>query len=113
MSISMNVKIQADNTDEIKEAAREAVITALEAVGLQAEGYAKRLCPVDTGNLRNSITHETNAGALEEYIGTNVEYAKYVEYGTSKTKAQPYLKPAANNHADEYKEIFQYYLENS
>ena len=30
---------------------------ALETIGGKAESYAKRLCPVDTGNLRNSITH--------------------------------------------------------
>ena len=39
------------------------------------------------------------------YIGTNVEYAPYVEFGTSKQKAQPYLKPAVTNHIDEYKKI--------
>lgn len=47
---------------------------------LLVENEAKRKCPVDTGQLRQSITHnvEDNVGT----IGTNVEYAPYVEYGT-------------------------------
>lgn len=81
-------------------------IKALETIGLVAEGYAKRLCPVDTGRLRNSITHTVDIKGEAAYIGTNVEYAPYVELGTSRQKAQPYLKPAAQDHADEYKRIF-------
>lgn len=36
-------------------------------------------------------------------IGTNVFYAPYVEMGTSKTKAQPFLKPAITDHMQEFK----------
>ena len=52
---------------------------------LLVEAEAKRKCPVDTGQLRQSITHEVidNTGV----IGTNVEYAPYVEYGTGKYAA--------------------------
>ena len=85
---------------------------ALEKIGLIAEGYAKRLCPVDTGKLRNSITH-TSDGKYA-YIGTNVEYAKYIEYGTSSPKrpARPYLRPAASEHMEEYKQILEKELKN-
>lgn len=106
-----NVKITTevtDNTDEFIRLMQEGVRVALEVVGLQAENYAKYICPVDTGRLRNSITH-TSDGEYA-YIGTNVEYAPYVEYGTSKTQAQPFLKPAANDHTEEYKETFEEYL---
>lgn len=83
---------------------------ALEAVGLQAEGYAKLVCPVDTGRLRNSISHAVEGNTA--YIGTNVEYAPYVEFGTHKQRAQPYLQPAATEHGDEYKAIILHYLRN-
>ena len=72
-----------------------------------AEGYAKRLCPVDTGRLRNSITHALDSGGRAVYVGTNVEYAPYVELGTARQKAQPYLRPAAVDHATEYREIIE------
>lgn len=40
------------------------------------------------------------------FVGTNVEYAPYVEFGTTRMKARPYLKPALANHIDEYAKIF-------
>ena len=44
------------------------------------ENAAKDAAPVDTGILRRSITHEVEDGV--GYIGTNVEYAPYIEFGT-------------------------------
>ena len=85
---------------------------ALEIIGGKAESYAKKLCPVDTGRLRNSITHQ-QYDEHTEVIGTNVEYAPYVELGTHKQKAQPYLRPAAENHSAEYKEIIKAVMANA
>lgn len=94
-----------DNSGIFKDAKDELVQKALETIGLIGEGYAKLACPVDTGRLRNSISHAVDEQSA--VIGTNVEYAAYVEYGTTKTKAQPYLKPAATEHGDEYREIVE------
>ena len=80
-----------DRSDEVKEELAKAVETALEEIGLAAEGYAKLACPVDTGRLRNSLSHAVDGNAA--IIGTNVEYAPYVELGTSRMSAQPYLRP--------------------
>ena len=84
----------------------KAKATALELIGGKAESYAKKLCPVDTGRLRNSITH-ARFDENTEVIGTNVEYAPYVELGTYKQAPKPYLRPAAENHTGEYKAIIQ------
>lgn len=94
-----------DHTEEVLDGIEQAKARALEKIGLVAEGYAKRLCPVNTGNLRNSITHTTDDEAA--YIGTNVEYAVYVEMGTVNTPAQPYLKPAAADHMEKYRSILK------
>lgn len=96
-----------DNTDEVLKGLSDAVERALTRIGLAAEGYAKKECPVDTGNLRNSITNEVIQSEKAVYIGTNVEYAAYVELGTTKTKAKPYLKPAATEHSTVYKRIIE------
>ena len=98
-----------DNSAMFLNALPGAVTRALEAIGQQAEGYAKMKCPVDTGNLRNSITHATLGHT--EYIGTNVYYAPYVEMGTYKMDARPFLKPAATEHSSEYKAIAKQYLQ--
>ena len=58
----------------------EAKLRALEIIGGKAESYAKGLVPVDTGRLRNSITHTTEGAT--EVIGSNVSYAPFVELGT-------------------------------
>lgn len=64
-----------DNSGLVKAEFEAAVLRALEKCGLIAEGYAKRMCPVDTGNLRTSITHKVQPSELAVYIGTNSEYA--------------------------------------
>lgn len=97
--------ILADHTDAIIQAMGKAIARALEAVGIEAEGDAKELCPVDTGRLRNSITHIIDAGGDWAAIGTNVEYAEYVHNGTSRSKAQPFLTDAVTQNADKYRSI--------
>ena len=99
----IKLEVLVDNTDAVKDGLQSAIARALERIGLAAEGYAKDLCPVDTGNLRNSITHTSDGKAA--YIGTNVEYGKYVELGTVKMAAQPYLRPAAADHGETYRNI--------
>ena len=99
----------SDNSDEFKYAASDAINRALEIIGGRAEDYAKGLAPVDTGNLRNSLTHDVAQSEQAVYVGSNVEYAPYQEYGTIKTPAANggagFLRPAINTHLDEYKDI--------
>ncbi|HCY77740.1 MAG TPA: hypothetical protein DHV28_17655 [Ignavibacteriales bacterium] len=60
----------------------ERIYDALEAAGALVEGEAKLLCPVDLGNLESSINHKLVREENEVRIGTPVEYAPYVEFGT-------------------------------
>ena len=102
-----SIEVIQDNTQTVLAEMPKAIARALETIGLVAEGHAQGLCPVDTGRLRNSITHAIDGDEQAVYIGTNVEYAPYVELGTSKQDAQPFLTPAAQNHSDEYREILE------
>lgn len=65
-------------------------------VGIQVQNYARELCPVDTGRLRASITMDSGRDSRGAWvtIGTNVEYAPYVEFGTRYMSPQPYMRPA-------------------
>ncbi|NBJ89857.1 HK97 gp10 family phage protein [Acutalibacter sp. 1XD8-36] len=120
-----------DNSPEFIKAMQAAAIRALEKCGLTGEGFAKALCPVDTGNLRNSITHQVKKEELAAYIGSVAEYAAYVELGTGKyypggrkepwtyqdangnwhitngQRARPYLKPAVADHVGTYRSIIE------
>lgn len=120
-----------DNTTLVKEELGAAILRGLEKCGLVAEGYAKKACPVDTGDLRNSITHKVVPKEQAAYIGTNKEYGAYVELGTGiyyaggrqtpwaytddegnthwtrGQRPQPYLKPSVTEHKDTYRDIIE------
>lgn len=68
----------------------------LQVLALQVQNAARRRCPVDTGRLRSSISHRLGRDARGPYaeVGTNVQYAPFVEFGTRRAAAQPYLRPA-------------------
>ena len=104
-----NVKVTS-HVKEVIEAKNEAIARALEAIGIQAEGDVAELAPVDTGRLRDSITHEVDESEEAVYVGTNVEYAAYQEYGTSKMKPHPFLKPGIMNNLETYKSIAKQFL---
>lgn len=101
-----------------------AFMRAAEIIGGKMETYAKKLCPVDTGNLRNSITHTTHLENKDVvvYVGSAVEYAPYVELGHTQevgryvaaigarlvadyVPGKPYLRPALEDHMGEYKQV--------
>lgn len=97
------------NLGTIEKATAEQLARAAEIIGGMAESYAKQLCPVDTGNLRNSITHTTEDEGHTVVIGTSVYYAPFVELGTNKPhrEPRPYLRPAIENHTEQYKGVLQ------
>lgn len=72
------------------------VAAHLAQVGLGVETTAKRLCPVDTGRLRSSINSQvgTDDQGLLAVVGTDVDYAPHVEFGTSKMAPQSFLRAA-------------------
>ena len=112
MSVTFTSHVKEALTAE--QAARD---KALEIIGGKAESYAKKLCPVDTGRLRNSITHQ-QFDDNTEVIGTNVEYAPFVELGHHTTggnfvSGKPFLRPAAEGHSSEYKNIIDSIMKNA
>lgn len=87
------------NADRIQRNVKSKIEQALTNSALIVERDAKINAPVDTGRLRSSITHiENDYGSNNPSveIGTNVQYAEAVEYGTSKQSAQPFLFSAYN-----------------
>ena len=100
-----------DNTDEVLSALERAKKRGLEAIGLTAEGHAKKITPVDTGRLRNSISHAVDDDAA--YIGANTSYAIFVETGARGRKGAHMLQRAASEHADEYKRLMEDSMKNA
>lgn len=127
------------NIGEINDRFNNAKERALIAIGMAAERHAKEYCTaVDTGRLRNSITFATSTvnsgekykykdnhnknydydiGAVTSdkyvYIGSNVEYAPYIEYGHHSYAGLHYLKKAAADHKEEYKRLVEESMRNA
>lgn len=75
------IKVTAKTTGVVRKVARE------------TQRNAQRFAPVLTGALRDSIT--SHAYGLHAEISANIRYSGYVEFGTSDTRPQPYMRPAA------------------
>lgn len=104
-----SIQVLTSNSEAVKQKIMGAMDRALRIIGMKAESYAKAMCPVDTGLLRNSITYaiggetpntaeyradrgegsgsySTSApndsdSSITLYVGTNVEYGVYQELG--------------------------------
>lgn len=126
-----------DNSKEVLTSLQKKKLQALHGIGMKAADHAAKNTPVDTSLLRNSITyaisgqpaakssysskdgsvHGEYSGAapsddsLSVYIGSNVEYAVYVELGTAQRDPVHMLKKAATEHSEEYKAIAKAALE--
>lgn len=68
--------------------------TVVRKTAFDVEAHAKTIVPVDTGALKNSITTEMDS-SVSAIVAPHTEYAEYVEFGTYKMAAQPYMTPAA------------------
>lgn len=58
--------------------------------------FARRIAPVDTGDLRRNIDVDSLPGSRQ--IGSRVPYSAFVEQGTVNSPAQPFLRPALYRH---------------
>ena len=143
--MSKNIEYR-DNTEEVLSALEAAIKRGNEAIGMTAEGHAKKKITaagaVDTGRLRNSITYalageethvksyKANKGGKDRetytydgtaegkkgsgvYIGTNVEYAVFVENGAQGRTAVHFLHDAATGHTDQYKKLMEDSMKNA
>lgn len=102
----------------------DALGEALEECGEHLVGVAQEACPVDSGALRSTIRFtivddrkvrvsaggESTTPTRHSRNPNYVDYADAVEFGTSRTPAQPFLQPAVLNHTAELKAIMDSHL---
>jgi HK97 gp10 family phage protein len=68
--------------------------SALARAGAALAADARRRCPVDAGELRDSIGHVVDVATLSVRVIASAGHAFAVEYGTARSRAQPFLRPA-------------------
>lgn len=89
----------------------DVLLPAMHGAAERIVARAKAKCPVDTGRLRDSIRifpksvpggRGVSIGTSEGHLGSDVHYAFFVEYGTSKMAAHPFLRPALDEEQFEW-----------
>ena len=78
-------------SDQLQAKARQVVLIAAH----NTERRAKELVPVDTGATKNSIEVHPGPGDAEASVGPSTEYAPFLEFGTRRMAARPFMVPAA------------------
>lgn len=85
---------------------REApVVVGAEAARLVQ--IARQHAPRSTGTLANSIGATPGLGGLTAEVGPTVDYAPFVEYGTSRMGPQPFMGPAADQIESDFTEAME------
>ena len=93
--MSVTISVTFDRFPEIAATMPERTSQVVRKAAFDIEGQAKNRVPVDTGALKNSISTEFEDGGLTGIIAPHMEYATFVEFGTKRMSAQPYMLPAA------------------
>lgn len=97
-----------DNSDEILSEFDDKAKRAMNDIGQRIVDHAKAIVPVQTGRLKNSIDYSLESDTLS--VGSDVEYAATVELGGPRRRAQPYIRPAVEDHTEEYKQVMENYM---
>jgi len=98
-----------DNSKQAKDQLKKNKEKALTMIGIKWQEIATKeitaLGAVDTGRLRASLTYQPDLMNERVIVGTNVEYAPYVEFGTIRMASRPYLSNSILNYIDDYLNI--------
>ena len=105
MADSIELRILSDAIPALLEQVPELVMQIVEKAASDIVNQAQQAAPVDTGALRASIGMEMT-GPAEATVSVGVNYGAYVEYGTVKMAAQPYLTPAVEANRDPFNQAF-------
>ena len=103
-----DVKLTSHKDERLKEISVQ-LKQGMTKACLLVERDAKRNAPVDTGRLRSSITNrlDIDGNQIVGVVGTNVEYASFLEHGTSKMPAHPFLFPALEANREKIKDLLK------
>lgn len=93
--MSVTISVTFNRFPEIAAALPGQTQAVVRKASFDVEAQAKNRAPVDTGALKSSISTEFEDNGLTGIIAPHVEYAAFVEFGTRRMSAQPYMTPAA------------------
>ncbi|QAY69990.1 HK97-gp10 family putative phage morphogenesis protein [Xylanimonas protaetiae] len=95
------IRRMAADLRDVAEQAGPVVELVVRKTALDVERDAKTLAPVDTGNLRASISMDVEAtdSTVSAEIGPTASYGLFLEVGTSRMAPRPFMGPALDRNA--------------
>lgn len=93
------------NGDYVMRTFRARAQRGLQEAGRRALARCKELTPVDTGRLRASMRILVDSRGLKVSIGSDVPYAKYVEFGTSRMAPRAMIRRTLDEFGPEFTDI--------
>lgn len=93
INISVKLEVKSNRFGELAAKLPALAALAVRKAATDITAFARRIAPVDTGALRNSINWAM-AGAAAAIVSVGVAYGIFVEFGTRHMAAQPYFTPA-------------------
>ena len=79
----------------------------LSKIALTVQGNSERVTPVKTGTLKRSVTTRVEASADRAFIGTNIEYARFVHDGTRYMTARPFFQQGMEASRDTVNQLLE------
>jgi HK97 gp10 family phage protein len=114
MALGMNVVFKllrkVDNTKAFTKALNDGIFAEIRRAAINIDNRVKTTAPFQTGNLRRSYHFQLFRKEMAGRVGSDpgiAPYAVYVEFGTSKQKAQPHLGPAGEREREPFQERLQ------
>jgi len=102
----MPIKIKdTNNTSRILEAMYRGVDRGLAVSGRFLRDEIKPITPVDTGKLQKSMRTDRKSGNTQT-VSTDVEYAKYMEFGTIHIAPRAMMRKAFDSNVANMTRIF-------
>jgi HK97 gp10 family phage protein len=91
----VSIKVVSNRLPALPAAIKTLVAAEVQKAGFQIEADAKAKVPVRTATLQRSIHTVLSNGGMTATVGPSVDYGIYVEFGTRRAGARPFMRPAA------------------
>ena len=92
---TVTVRVVSNRLPSISQQLRPLIAAEVKTATFDIEARAKARTPVRTGTLRRSIASVFENGGLTGKVGPSVFYGRFIEFGTRRMGARPFMRPAA------------------
>lgn len=93
--VGAQIVVRRNDLPTVPAALKDEAVKLVAQHAYQIQAAAQQKAPVRTGLLRRSIHTVFSNGGMSAVVGPSVVYGIFVEFGTRRMAARPYMRPAA------------------